>query len=442
MGNDTMADLAELVADQVPPALLPGIHGGDAPAPPLAQVQAIAEVVIPAPTSSSSSSSHRGSSSPDRTNDTSETSSLANDIVESKKGMMNIDWDGEIALPPAVDFGTHTAPASPPKVVVLTGVSGLLGGNLLKSLLANPSVEKVFCIATRRLKARLEANELLQNSRIKYFEGDLTDPRLGLSEKECLDVFSRADVVIHNGADTSHMKFYPEIKSANVDSTKQLIRYCSARKIPIHYVSTVGVALFGDFKSFPEISVAAHNPPTDGSQGYVAAKWVSERLLEQLQKQRGVPVYVHRPSTIIREGTDATNAAAQIDWMNGLIEYMRKTRAVPSLKNLRGALDLVYLKSATDSILAAVFENKNHGDVTYTHQVGDIVIPLDAMKTFVEKDTGARNVKVMPVEEWSRMAVAAGMNRGIAALIDGMDDPGQPHYPRMLKGTKGVGVAI
>lgn len=434
MGNDTMADLVDLVAEQVPPTLLPGIHGGEDVASAPAQALPVPEVRIQENDSSSSSSNGNDDSSAERSADTSETESLANDIVDSKKGLVNIDWDTEITLPQGIHIATDVDPNPVPKTIIITGVSGLLGGNLLKGLLAHASVEKVICIATRRLEERVRLEELPQNPRVEYFEGDLTQPRLGLSEQDTLNIFARADAVIHNGADTSHLKFYPEIKTANFESTRYLIRCCTTRKIPFHYISTVGVALFGNFESFPEISVAAHNPPTDGSHGYVAAKWASERLLEELQQRHGVNVWIHRPSTIIRKGADATNAAAQIDWMNALVAYMLKTRAVPMLKNLKGALDLVSVKNATDSILAAVFDEKSPGGrTTYKHQVGDIVIPLDSMQSFVERETGAKDVKVLPVEQWTQMAVAVGLNRGVAALIDSMDDPGQPHYPRMLK---------
>ncbi|KAF1362275.1 polyketide synthase [Lizonia empirigonia] len=436
MGNDTMADLAELVGEQVPSTLLPGIHGGEVLAPAPAQEQLVPEIRIKDDDSSSSSNGNEDSSSVERSIASSETTSLANELVDSRKRLVNIDWDAEINLPQAVDVPTNVAPASHPEIVVLTGVSGLLGSNLLRGLLAQDSVKTVICVATRRLRERLDRKELPESPRIQYFEGDLTQPRLGLSEQDALDIFSRADAVIHNGADTSHMKFYPEIKTANTESTRYMISYCIARKVPIHYVSTVGVALFGDFRFFPEISVAAHNPPIDGSHGYIAAKWASERLLEQLQQQHGVNVWIHRPSTIIRAGADATNAAAQIDWMNALVTYMRKTRAVPLLTNLKGALDLVQVQNATDSILASVFENEDHGRPTYKHQVGDVVIPLDRMKEYIEKETGTKEVQVLPVEQWTQMAVAAGLNRGVAALIDSMDDPGQPHYPRMLKGEE------
>ena len=447
MGNDTMAELADLVAAQVPPSLLPGLGAGEAPASneeaPVTNgtSQPVRAVVVQNDeTSSSADSKPDGTSAESSGGSTGASTPASREPQEMngtfRKGPVRIDWNAEIALPEAAKIATDMAPAARPRAIVLTGVSGLLGRHLLLRLLQDPSVVEIICIAVRRLDERLRSKELPEDDRIQYYEGDLEEPRLGLSEKDAVQIFSRVDAVVHNGADTSHLKFYPEIKAANTGSTKELIRLCMARKVPIHYLSTVGVALFGNYKSFPEVSVAAHYPPVDGSHGYIAAKWASEHMLEELQKKHGVNVWIHRPSTIIREGAEAKNAAAQIDWMNALVAYMRKTKAVPALKNLRGALDLVYVKNATNSILTSVLENKPKspsGGASYVHQVGDMVLPLDNLKEFVANATGAAKVDVLPVEEWTARAVAVGLNRGVAALIDSMDDPGQPHYPRMLR---------
>jgi thioester reductase-like protein len=435
-----MADLADLVAAQVPPSLLPGLAGDDAPVS--ADTPTTNNTTLPIPsvtvqneeTSSSAGSSNDGASAEEFSNvSTGRTTPAAREPLS--KGPLQIDWDAEITLPDAANISSNIVPASRPHIIVLTGVSGLLGRALLSRLLEDPSITEIICIAVRSLDKRLASNQLPSNTRIKYFPGDLESPRLGLSETDAVEIFSRADAVIHNGADTSHLKFYPEIKAANMGSTRELISFCIPRKVPIHYLSTVGVALFGNYKAFPEISAANHRPPIDGSHGYVAAKWASERLLEEVQDKHGVNVWIHRPSTLIREGADAEDAAAQTDWMNALVAYMRRTQAVPILKNLRGALDLVYVRNATESILTAVLENKPKvdGDASYLHQVGDLVIPLDRLSDFVHKDTEAKKVEELPVEEWTARAVELGLNRGVAALIDSMDDPGQPHYPRMLK---------
>ncbi|GKT82135.1 polyketide synthase [Colletotrichum tofieldiae] len=454
MGNNTMADLAELVAGQVPLSLLPEIASSEAPAateeaptmvPPAQSPEQVVKGVSDddgAAFSTDSSNESVSAYSTDASFELIEDLSTPSTRSPSPKNGMSakpvekIDWNKETALPLAAKVATGRAPAARPRVIVLTGVSGLLGRHLLSNLLQDPSVKEIICIAVRRLSQRLQLKELPMDGRISYFEGHLEQPRLGLSKEDAAQIFGRADAVIHNGADTSHLKFYPAIKAANTYSTREIISLCMARKVPIHFLSTVGVALLGNFKSFPEISVADYSPPVDGSHGYIAAKWASERLLENLQKQHGVNVWIHRPSTIIREGEHAENAAAQLDWMNALVAYMRKIKAVPAMKNLRGALDLVYVHNVTSSILKSVFENKPKwpsGGPTYFHQSGDFVLPLDKLKDFVERTLGVPDVKVLSVDQWAAQAVEMGLNRGIAALIEGMDDPGQPHYPRMLR---------
>jgi len=296
-------------------------------------------------------------------------------------------------------------------------------------------VEKVICIAVRRLAERLQLKELPQDDRVQYFEGDLQQPSLGLSQDEAVKIFSEVDAVIHNGADTSHLKFYPAVRAANMESTKELVHLCLARRIPIHYISTIGVCLFGKYESFYEVSATSDFPPVDGSHGYIASKWASERLLEGVNKLHGLNIWIHRPSTIIREGADAKTAAAQLDWMNALIVYMRKTKSVPKIKHVRGALDMVYVKNVATDILTSVFENKPKslsGGVSYVHEVGDIVIPLDGLKEFFEEAGVA--VELLSMSDWAARAVASGLHPAVGALIESMDDPDSPNYPRMLRG--------
>ncbi|KAL5052317.1 hypothetical protein BDW71DRAFT_202434 [Aspergillus fruticulosus] len=432
MGNDTMAELAELVATQIPPALVPEL-GGDAPKP--------------EDEHDNENDNERSSSSGDDSLDysSSNTAPTSPALTRPPSRLQKpddndeINWDAEIAIPAPVPMPPSPPPAARPGTIVLTGASGLLGNYLLSKLVADPAIREIICLATRQLTKRLSTGELPTNPKVTYHAGDLSHPLLGLSQDEAISIFSRADALIHNGADTSHLKSYQTIKAANADSTRSLVALCAARAVPIHYISTVGVSLFANppVPSFPPISAAAYTPPLDGSHGYIAAKWASERMLETLAREHGVKVWIHRPSTIIREGAAARNAAAALDWMNALVEYMVRLRAVPGLVNLRGALDLVSLKRVGGEILRRVMGNQIDGGdgVEYVHEVGDVVIPLDAMDKFVRERVGGSHVQVgvVSVAEWAGRAVQAGLNKGIAALIESMDDPGQPHYPRMLR---------
>ena len=369
-----------------------------------------------------------------------------------------IDWEAE-SRPPA-DIASiiprdHSSPApvSPPKVVVLTGVSGLFGHHLLDHLLKYTSVQRIHCLAVRRLASRLASRELRQDPRVIYYEGNLSDSLLGLpSSQAAADIFAEVDVVIHNGADTSHMKYYPDLRTSNVGSTVTLARWCLPRRVPFHYVSSVGVAVLYNNHSkmggFPEVSVTGPEsslPAGDGSFGYMSTKVTNERFLERvcdLYPDGEWRVCIHRPSTIMRQGEDAMTSKAQLDWVNALLHYARQIRAVPRVQHNRGSLDLVRVKSACDDVLKHILLDDKVKGVTYVHEVGDVVIPIDRLQEMgMNEDEegqvrgGANNetFDVLSMSEWIGKAVEAGLHPAVAALIEMMDVAGGPDYPRLLK---------
>ena len=363
MSNDVrMASLAELAAKSIPTELIPHVDGGlksssgDA-------ASTVNTTRTPSRLDSLNSFSFQSSGvTPDR-------SALKDDDAVGDK----IDWDAESSPPEGITMTVTTMTAkTEPSVILLTGVSGLLGHHLLTSLLEQPSIRKIICVAVRQLSERLENGELTPpGDRLVYYAGDLRQYHLGLSEEDTAAVFTEIDAVIHIGSDTSHLKYYSAIREANVVSTKQLVRLCLPRMIPFHYVSSAGVALFMDNDVFPEISATRSGrcPASDGAHGYMCGKWASERLLERVNEMYGLKVWMHRPSTIIREGNDATTAKAEFDWVNALLHYSHRIQAVPEVKHTKGAFDLVYAQSVCDDIVREVLNDtsRSANGMTYVN---------------------------------------------------------------------------
>ena len=352
---------------------------------------------------------------------------------------VGIDWDAEACPPKGIPKLTDANPPNPkPKVILLTGCSGLLGHHLLSTLAAESSIRKIICVAVRELSKRLQTNQLPPpDGRIVYYEGDLGLPHFGLSEKEEVAIFNEVDAVIHNGADTSHLKYYSALRDTNVGSTHQLVRLCVQRMIPLQYVSSAGVALFAGRDAFPEISATTTGakPPADGAHGYMCGKWVCESLLERVNAAYGLKVGIQRPSTILREGDDATTAKADFDWVNALLHYSHRIQAVPKVEHNRGAFDLVYVQTVCDDIVRELLGNEpgQGNGVTYVNNVGDIVIPMHRMAE-IAKQKGKKNMyQVVPIEEWMKRAITAGLHPAVAALIETFDEPGAASYPALLK---------
>ncbi|KAI1100574.1 putative polyketide synthase [Jackrogersella minutella] len=438
MGNNAMTSLVDYAIERLPSELVPGVADNEA---------------------------SRGFEHQNATDNSSEKSpvelSSSNDIPSvpttplertdsagMKKLKMTrngpIDWNSESC--PPVDMAEVIPDLNlkpvlcPPRIIVLTGCTGLLGHHLVSHILAQATVEKIICIAVRSLTPRLQQGRLLEDRRIVYREGNLTHPLLGLSEEEVESIFADADAVIHNGADTSHLKHYVDLRAANVGSTVMLAKLCLRRHIPLHYVSSVGLGIFHNnsiTEGFPAgpINILPGNSP-DGSFGYACSKLTCEMFLEKMSKQYRMRVFIHRPSTIIREGEDAVGLEAEKDWVNALLTYVKKLKAAPETKRNTGALDLVYVRSVCEGIIQQLFDSsasaEHEGGVTYVNEVGDEVIPLDKLHDLGLQEQGQPYL-VLPREEWTTKAISAGLHPGVAALIDGMDEGGE-HYPKFFKG--------
>lgn len=420
-----MASLADMAVEGIPVELIPLVEDSEKP-------RVDSEASTPLSSAVGSRLETPGG--------TSSASSITDNVVPASTvggPVDEIDWKRETALPEPITKSSDVVSSHHvPKVVVLTGVSGLLGHHLLNALLAQRSIGKVICIAVRNLAARLKSKDIPEPSdRVQYYAGDLSAPRLGLSTTDASIIFAEADAVIHNASDTSHLKYYSALKDANVGSTRQLLDYCIPRMIPFHYVSSAGVALFAGGGAFPEVSATSTGslPPSDGAHGYMCGKWVNEVLLEKINATYGLRVCIQRPSTIIREGHDATTTKADFDWVNALMHYSHTIEAVPEVKHSSGAFDLVYVQSVCDDIVRELLtvDSGSPSAITYVNNVGDVLVPMDRMT-----DLGKSKNKVyqlLPMEVWCSRAIAAGLHPAVAALIETFDEPGSPTYPALLK---------
>lgn len=340
------------------------------------------------------------------------------------------DWDAETAVPKATAAALKTAADYHPaanKTVVLTGATGLLGQGLLKALVADPSIERVHCVAVRGAAARVSSVPLLGHEKVTCHEGDLAAPQLGLDGDAAETVFSAADRIIHNGADTSHFKTYQSLRGTNLQATKEITSLAlsyggSGRKIPLHFVSTASVLQYSGLESFGEESAASYPPPPNALDGYSASKWASERYLERLHELSGGswPTWVHRPTSVQRpEGEDG---GAPLDLISNLLRYCRAANCVPASPNLLGVLNLVPLGRVVESLMHEMSDAPaapGSGGVRFINEVGDVDIPLDDIKSYVDAQTGA-SAEVLPLDRWARRAGEAGMDPILVAFFENM----------------------
>ncbi|KAI0890579.1 uncharacterized protein GGS22DRAFT_194555 [Annulohypoxylon maeteangense] len=365
-----------------------------------------------------------------------------------------IDWEEETSLPPAL---LDTVPPRPKelgdlRVVIITGATGSLGRSILEALIAHPQIERVHCIAVRSVVGR---HDILNSEKIFLHEGDLAFPRLGLPEETAEHIFSEADAIIHNGADMSYAKTYDSLRACNLQSTKELARMSSRYRIPFHYISTLSVGhVIADAKAatnvvdvrhqddgkderfvFGPVSVAAYTPvnvpstanrSVNVAQGYIASKWASERFLERIHERfSDWPIYIHRPSLIAREETEAagSNESPGLALVQNVRHFASLLRAVPVVPGgrVKGSFNLVSSGVVVKGIMDALAESREPGGVRFLHYVGEIELPLDDPRKWALEDTrdGQRGeAEELSLGDWTRRARDLGMHAAMAAMLE------------------------
>ncbi|KAI1385651.1 uncharacterized protein F4822DRAFT_432506 [Hypoxylon trugodes] len=289
--------------------------------------------------------------------------------IQKSSGVGVIDWEKE-TLPPPIPQFLNRANVVPhengygekikPITVAITGATGFLGKYLLPQLVDNPEIGRIHCIAVRDKPLGPKPRELNPSEKVVYHNGDLSEPLLGLTKDEFISLSREVDVILHMGAAKSFWDSYYVLHPSNVHPTRELVKLAGPRKIPIHYISTMG--------TLPRDTTEAkiREPPADGSDGYVATRWVSERILERSATTLGVPSYVYRflPST-------QTTGHALLD---EFVRFVDVSGKVPDMDDWEGRIDLIPAEQATqwlgESVLSSTVQTEGT-TLDSTHPIGD-----------------------------------------------------------------------
>ncbi|KAF2469547.1 uncharacterized protein BDR25DRAFT_356261 [Lindgomyces ingoldianus] len=352
----------------------------------------------------------------------------------------SIDWEAETSLTgiePPIQEPTRALKAKDGVVVLLTGATGFLGLSILGCLLQAPKITSIHCVAVRSVEKL--PGHVIHSHKVTVHKGDLSEIRIGLSSDIFTNLCCTVDVIIHYGAAVSFVQPYASLRTPNISSTKELICLASRRRIPFHYVSSAGVAQFMSLTSFPEISVAGHEPP-DSTDGYLASKWVCEVLLENTHAQLGIPVVTHRPTSIINhdywviQARDKVPDIPKNDVLQNLVQYSLKIGAVPTLKTLTGCFDIVPVDTAARTIVRDVFCEWSEG-VTYLHICGSMKVSVHELADFLTKKCG-RRIEKIALENWTQRARKLSMSEELVEWFIDLDGETRvlPNIVRKLGG--------
>ncbi len=193
---------------------------------------------------------------------------------------------------------------------LLTGATGFVGAHLCHQILQEHR-GVLFCLVRAdsvtqgmvRLRQKLQSLSLWQpdyEQRIEVLCGDLTKPRLGLSEECWQQLSQQLCHIVHCGAQVNFSSSYGLMKAANVEATHSLLALTAAiAGCSLDFISTMSVmaALSQSPDSVDSAELLALDNWPALAGGYNQSKWVAEQLCLQA-RQRGMDVSIYRLASV------------------------------------------------------------------------------------------------------------------------------------------------
>lgn len=274
-------------------------------------------------------------------------------------------------------------------MILLTGSTGFLGRELLESILVRNPNEEIACVIRSSNKSSSEErfNDLARSLEEKGFStknltlisGDLQTPSLGLSKNDYEKIISECSKVLHCAACTEFTLPYAAARSANFDSTKNLLStLAKSSKLPVfNHVSTAYVA--GSQRGIvnPEdidLDVRFRN-------SYEKTKAESEQLALSFRER--LPVNIFRPSIIIGHSQTGITSTFNVLYFPAKLIAKRLLSVLPASPN--ATLDIVPVDYVANSI--SLLSNLDTGAGRSFHLtcgLGEEVTMSELLELFVE----------------------------------------------------------
>ena len=197
------------------------------------------------------------------------------------------------------------------RTILLTGATGFLGSALLEELL-HTSNATIVCLV-RPTSPPIPGSG---DGRVRTMAGDLSHPRLGLSETRYDELTREVDAVCHAAAAVNWVFSYAGLRAVNVLGTLELLRLACRAGAPFHFISSLSTCYSTSGPRTVDENFDALSELRGIHLGYAQTKVVGEALAREAAR-RGLPVRIYRPALI--SGHSLTGAFNRDDLISALV---------------------------------------------------------------------------------------------------------------------------
>lgn len=286
---------------------------------------------------------------------------------------------------------------------LLTGATGVVGSETLRSLLMHPHDTVSVLIRAdddAHLKKRVAtlldflglSDDPAKHARIEALRGDAASPRFGLSSDDYSRLADHCTHIIHSaGAVRMNLPLIKARRSA-VDSVREVLvlsREMNRRGTlgKVEVISTVGVA----GKTPGAVRERWLHDGREFHNSYEQSKSEAEQLIRAAIDDERMPITVHRPSMVVGNASSGQIVHFQIFYY--ICEFLSGRRTFglyPEFGDVR--LDIVPADTVADAIVAASHDATTAGRIFHLASGPALAPPLAELKSIVRAAFAARGV--------------------------------------------------
>ncbi len=236
-----------------------------------------------------------------------------------------------------------------PKTVLITGATGLVGGGVLRSILAeDPAIEVFALMRDTAGWNRLSADLGLLAARVVPVRGDVTLPHLGLEPLVRRRLELQTTAIVHAAADTSFSRTLEHSLTVNAVGTQRVVQLAHdcQRLERLSFVSTAFVAGRAT-GSIPEADNGC-------SAGWVNAYEQSKYEAESIIRTSALPWTILRSSTIVCR--TVAGDVSQINAVHRALRIYHRGLAAMMPGDRNNPLDVVTADFVSDAIARLTFD--------------------------------------------------------------------------------------
>ncbi|MCD8299971.1 MAG: thioester reductase domain-containing protein [Clostridiales bacterium] len=363
---------------------------------------------------------------------------LLGDIAASRKALNLAD---ECRLDEDIRFeAEYDKPVTECRKILLTGATGFLGARLIRYIFRYYPHDglKIYCLVRadskeagmKRIKDNLKHYRCYKSEMTPFIVpvcGDLSEPRLGLDDKDWKELSENVEIIYHNGAILNFVFPYEYLKETNVHGTVETIRLAGeGRAKYYHYVSSYSVY---DTPGNHGRKVMEDDPLKNWhgfSLSYSETKWVSEKIVG-IARKRGLKAAIYRPG-------DITGAANGVWELNDMI-----SRMIVSTVQMQGVPFVGYRFHMTPvDYVGKALVYISRKEECFGHAF-NLINPQDQPLPYIVKCIKACGYRVhyIPFRTWKNRIKKADTADNAMVLLECLFESGNDRNPNLISHVTG-----